>query len=649
MASLSLASSLCWRLRRAACALAVAGLWPVAHAVPPPDKPLSTVADLRYGVALYHYFQGNNIEALTELMVADVRGGIRGHGDNPEIMRGGFNLAYGMERTATEIFTRLLADNRPQATRDAAWFYLARLRYLRGDFSGSQAALANISASPAPLLAEELLALRVNLALQTGQLEDAEQLLADPRLQQSSWLPYLQFNLGAAFARNQQFDKGVTYFNRLLYLDSFGESELALYDKAMTAAGFAHLVQQDYPAALQAFTGVRLDGPVSNRALLGYGWTAMAMNDHETAVRPWQVLAQRTVSDSYTQEALVALPYAFEQMGRPQLALEEYRKAELRYQTHLQELQSVVEQARGHALRQALQIDTGQEANWLNYAEQHQLAPEVVYLVELFADEAFIGLAQELRDLLDIADNFAQWQAKLVLYRGLLDEREADRAGERRNHAQQLLRQNLEALTEGRDRLQQTVQQLGDEENYLALLGPQETQKLERIQRAERNLTALQQAAERGQAVLAKDELERMAEQLRLLKGQMMWHSAELFDQRLNYARRQLQAVDAAVPALSRRLDQVEQLTDLSEDVGPYRQRIARAEQRLQRRSAELEQAIDAAQAGLREQILAVLAAEQQRIEAHLGQARLAIARLQDRQRLQSSQPPQAADAEAEL
>src|SRR5690606_16892179 len=72
------------------------------------DKPLSSVADLRYGVALYNYYQNHNLEAMTELMVAQQKGGIQGHGDNPEIMAGGFSMAYGMERHASEIFERLL-------------------------------------------------------------------------------------------------------------------------------------------------------------------------------------------------------------------------------------------------------------------------------------------------------------------------------------------------------------------------------------------------------------------------------------------------------------------------------------------------------------------------------------------------------------
>src|SRR5687767_8871024 len=52
-------------------------------------QPKSSVADLRYGVALYHYYQQDYLQSLSELMVADARDGIQGHADNPELIAGG--------------------------------------------------------------------------------------------------------------------------------------------------------------------------------------------------------------------------------------------------------------------------------------------------------------------------------------------------------------------------------------------------------------------------------------------------------------------------------------------------------------------------------------------------------------------------------
>lgn len=103
-----------------------------------PENPPEVVADLRYGSALYHYYQGDYHNALLELMIAEKRGGIKGHGDRPRIMEGSFSLAYGMEHRATEIFNEVLNTSSQPDIRDTAWYYVAKIRYLRGDWQAAE-------------------------------------------------------------------------------------------------------------------------------------------------------------------------------------------------------------------------------------------------------------------------------------------------------------------------------------------------------------------------------------------------------------------------------------------------------------------------------------------------------------------------------
>src|SRR5690606_35147431 len=91
-------------------------------------------SELRYGVALYHYYQQNYLEALSELMLAESRGGITDQGTNPQLVEGGIRLAFGMPESAGRLFEQALDDQRTPAQREAAWFYLGKLHYLRGDW-----------------------------------------------------------------------------------------------------------------------------------------------------------------------------------------------------------------------------------------------------------------------------------------------------------------------------------------------------------------------------------------------------------------------------------------------------------------------------------------------------------------------------------
>jgi tetratricopeptide (TPR) repeat protein len=606
------------------------------------DKPLTSVADLRYGVALYNYYQNRNLEAMTELMVAEQKGGIRGHGDNPEIMAGGFSMAYGLERRASEIFARLLDANRPQRTRDSAWFYLAQMRYLRGDWSAAEEALGRISPKPHEELAPQVLELRFNLALQQNRLDEAVALL---KSRPTALTPYMQFNLGAAYSRNGDYTAAIPQFTQLLKMRQRTPEYLALYDKAMTAAGYSALLAKDYPQAVHHFSQVRLDSPLSNRALLGYGWAAVELGDYPLALKPWQQLAQRSLIDEYTQEALVAIPYAYEKMGFKGQALAEFRNAEANYLAEIRAIQDVTEAVQGYAIREALNIDRSTDINWLDQAQQQQLSPQMTYLVTLFAQEEFVGLVRELRDLLAIQNQFREWQYRLDFYSTMLDEREANRARELDYLARQQLEDKITALETQRDSLAAEVDRLRQARDFLGLVDEEDSGRLERILRSEKNIATLRRAAwDLGVEVMPAEELEALAETLRRQKGLMLWRAMEMFEERLWRAERELGQLNDELTAARATQGRVQNILDQGFDLQPYRQRIATASEQLLSQSTDIDHAIELAQNALRDKVLGVLEQQQARLMHYLAQSRLSIARLLDQTASQAPTPesPQA-------
>lgn len=609
------------------------------------DKPLSSVADLRYGVALYNYYQNRNLEAMTELMVAQQKGGIQGHGDNPEIMAGGFSMAYGMERHASEIFERLLDANRPQRTRDSAWFYLAQMRYLRGDWPAADAALAKISDKPHEELAPQVAGLRFNLAVQRGEMAAAEDILRGNL--KSPLTPYMQFNLGAAYSREGEFAKATPFFLQLQKLPARSPEYLALYDKAMTGAGYAALLDKRYAEAVGHFSQVRLDSPVANRALLGYGWAAVEQGDYPLALKPWQQLARRSLIDEYTQEALVAIPYAYEKMGYKNQALQEFRNAEAGYLAEIEQLRQVIGQVQGYAIREALNIDRSADINWLDQAQQQQLSPQLTYLITLFSREDFLGLVRELRDLLAIQNQFREWQGKLDFYSAMLDEREANRARELDTLARQQLEEKIIELETQRDSLAVEVARLQQQEDYLALVDEVDAARLERILRAEKNVGTLQRAAwDMGVEVMPAAELEQLTETLRRQKGLMVWRAMEMYDERLWRAETELAQLDRELASARAAQGRVRDILEQGFDLQPYRQRIAAANEQLLVQSTDIDRAIELAQDALRGKVLLVLEQQQARLQHYLAQSRLSIARLLDQTVSETAPVPAAGTGE---
>ncbi len=585
-----------------------------------PKKPLSAVADLRYGVALYHYYQSEHLEALSDLLVARERGGIQGHGDNPEIMEGGFYLAYGLERHASEIFERLLDENRPQKTRDAAWFYLARLRYMRNDWEGTEQALSKISEKPEKLLAHDIVALRINLLLKQDKPDEAE-VLYHKSLGKTEWGPYIFYNLGSAFSRVEKFDKAITYFSKLAKIRQRSPEFLGLYDKAMTAAGYAHIFSQRPAEATEYFSRVRLNSPLSNRALLGYGWAFFEQEQYKDALMPWQELAKRPVIDEFTQEVLIAIPNTFEKLERYNLALQHYQKAEANFEAELVTLDLVLSELKQKDLLEALKIDRALDVNWMNYAEKNSLSPQLSYLVVLFSREEFLALVQELRDLLALQTALFEWEAKMQFYAQMLDERNANRKREMDFVEQGNFKAKIKLLQRLRDERRATLTKITTNSDFLALLEGDEREKRERIDRALKNSELLE-----GTNEITDEQLEI----LRFVNGVQIWSAQEDYADRRWALESSIIEIDRKIEAATKTETRIQKIIDEGFDLQPYRKDIATAEVRIAEQQALIGAAVYEAQRRLRDQVETVLYLQKRRLNHYLAKSRIAIARMMD-------------------
>ena len=86
---------------------------------------------------------------------------------------------------------------------------------------------------------------------------------------------------------------------------------------------------------------VRLDGPFSNKALLGVGWADAAEGQFQAALTPWMELRDRNLLDSAVQEAYLAIPYAFAKLNANAQAAENYELAIRSFDTETMNLDVV--------------------------------------------------------------------------------------------------------------------------------------------------------------------------------------------------------------------------------------------------------------------------------------------------------------------
>lgn len=623
------------------------------------EKPKTSVADLRYGVALYHYYQQDYIAALAELMVADTRDGVQGHGDNPELIAGGVSLAFGMQDHAEGVFNQILQDERrPQSARDAAWFYLGKLHYTRGNWVAAEQSFARVSREFKPALRAQMQALQINIRIRNknyAQLTPKN--IGTDELR--SWTSYTFYNLGAAHAREGNFASAQDFFSELTEIDLVDnpvrrKEQWALQDKAYTAMGYAYLAEKKYAAAIREFTKVRLDGIFANQALLGYGWAAVAQEEYDLALRPWQLLRSRSLMYPAVQESLLALPYAYEKLGAQGEAVNAYQSAEELLAREIQlirdmratltegELLTLVgsEPLSAEDAKKVLRAPTAQEVatestqdgtltavvtddgqNWLKLDGTSIIKTRSAYLSELFAKNAFQTAVLDLRDLLRLQALLQNWLPKLDAYHDLLLQKQATR-----DHQDQLLKQNAivqqeQTLLAERAAFAQQLEQIRSSENYMAL--------------ADDETRALYGRIERGQQTIARMKTEgldtsELEARTKMFGGILLWRAAQEYPAQLAAQQSELKTIDAKLAQIAKTRQNIAEVTATSMDIQPTLARLQVLQKEVNAHLQNTDQLITTQSRLLREKVDQQLAAHEKRLNNYLAQAHLAVARLYD-------------------
>lgn len=613
------------------------------------EKPKTEVADLRYGVALYHYYQQDYIPAISELMVADARDGIHGHGNNPELIAGGLSLAFGMQNHAEQLFTHLLEDqNRPENVRDAAWFYLGKLQYARADWAGAASSFSRVSDKFSPVSRAEMRSLQINLQIKQNDLAPFS-LKKIEQNKLAQWEPYALYNLGAANARNGDMKAAKEYFNELTNLsfdeDSQSRTEyLTLLDKAHTAIGYTYLHDKSYLAAIEEFRKVRLDGIESNQALLGYGWAAIAQEKYAEAINPWQVLQKRSLLFPAAQEALLALPFAYEKLNAPGDALREYENAEKLFDQEINlvrdmratltagELLTLVsskpvsseqlkelEKKNEPGTLTALITDDGQ--NWLKLSDTSVIKTRSIYLRELFAQNEFQTAVLDLRDLLKLQKLLLDWQPKLVAYNELLQQKQDLRQQNEQQLTQQSLAQKQVTIQQERDTLVARIANIKANNDYMALADPQTRKSFAAIERS--NNTIERMKAD-GQDVTEYED------RLWVSRGILLWRAAQDFSANLIALESSAAEMDAAIANIKISRNKIEAITATGQDLQPMFARIRTQESQVTEQLKSLNSLVDTRAEKLRQKVDAQLDAHEKRLNRYLAQSHLAVARLYD-------------------
>jgi len=601
------------------------------------------VQDLAYGEVLYEYFQEDYFSALTRLLAAQERGELEHHGAEAELMLGGLYLSYGQHRLAGEIFERVLAQNVDPVLHDRAWYFLAKIWQQRGYLPEAEAALARIQDELPAELEPERQMLHAQVLMEQGRFADALAVLEAWRRPGDAWVGYAKFNIGVSLVRLGQVEAGARVLDEVGRLDPENPAFDALRDKANVALGYAWLQASRPVEAKPSLQRVRLDGPFSNKALLGVGWSDAETDDYRAALAPWLVLRDRSLLDSAVQESMLAVPYAFAQLGADKQAADHYVDAIEAFSSEIVRLtQSIDGIEKGALITELLgeHEDVANEASgWYWRLERIPDTVESRYLYELLASNRFQEGLKNYRDLVALNRNLNRWDESLSAFDDILDTRQ--RAYEQRLPAidASLESVDLAAMTQRRVELESRLQAIERSEDVVALGTAKEQENWQRIEAMEAKLALLPHDA-------ASDE---MREKYRFLRGLLLWDLRRDYKARLWAEHKALGDLDRQLREAQRRHHQVsssrddwpEKFVALTARIGTLRPRVVALQE-----SAQL--ALLRQQEFLQDIAVEELKAQRDRLNVYQVQARFALASIYDRAaaRVEPADAPQAALAE---
>jgi hypothetical protein len=607
----TLGSALCVLL----CAL------PSAHAE---ELQPQEIRDLRYGEVLFNFYQKKYFSAITNLLVADQVRPLEMQGADPKLLLGGLYLTYGMHDQASKIFDDVLSSNTLPATHDRAWYYIAKLRYLKGYLPEAEQALLKIQQTLPPDREAERYHFLANVYLANQQYDKAIEVLRNFK-GDVEWQAYAQFNLGVALIKAGKTDDGIGLLAKVGDLDPVKINyELnALRDKANLALGFALMRDNKAEAAEKYFARVRLQGPLSNKALLGMGWSATSQNQYKKALIPWMELQTRNTLDTSVQESLLAIPYTMEKLEKPRLALQQYQKAIEAYSAEITQMGSIIKAVQNGELAQAMRP--------ANYDDETSLPvhtfglPKSVtspYLHQLMATHAFQEAYKDYQNLYFLQYTLQHWRRQLPSYVLMLSERRRAYFEKLPQVASDDRLQQIGHMEEERNKLVAELQRIETDDDVFALTTDDEQGHIDSLNRLK---------AKYGAPAAATAQPSAEQERYRMVYGILYWQLHQDFPTRVYEVKKRVKELDKAISDVKKtKIRLITAANNAPKHFQGHDVRIRAANQHIDVLLKQLDNAIAEQQRYI--QTLALLALQQrnQQLESYHIRARFSVARLYD-------------------
>lgn len=592
---------------------------PVSAAKDDPEP--IVINDPQYGEVLFYFYQEDYFPAIVRLRAAQQQNLLNDHIEQSDLLLGGMYLSYGHHLEAAEIFERLLAENARPEVRDRTWFFLAKIWKQRGYLEKSEYALRQLGDSLPDNMLRESKMLHAQILIDSGRYGEAVAQLVRWK-GRTEWASYAQFNLGVALVRNGDVETASGILNELGSINPYNEELAALRDKANLALGYS-LLQAGRPAAAkEPLQRIRLEGPFSNKALLGVGWADAELNNYQRALVPWMELRGRDLLDSAVQEAMLAIPYGLSQLDAISQAADHYLNAVEAFYEETNRIDRTIEFIEsGDMFDKFLEEGPTDSTGWYWQLKELPQGPESRYLYHLLATNGFQEGLKNYRDLNYLYGNLVTWQQSVSVYSAMLETRLQAYEERLPRVEETLTRTDIDDMINRKLEYDVLLNNIEQSNDWLALADEQEFEMWG-------DITALEEtpsvSANIPEAAEVRDKIE-------LLKGVLQWQLEREFSGRLWKVRRNLRQTGESLVETQRARRQIDE-TMRNEPIkfAEFSERVYGLSPRIDGMKLDVSEAMLAQGDLLRDIAVEELLVQKRRLDTYTLQARFALAAIYD-------------------
>jgi len=584
-----------------------------------------TIKDLDYGNALYYFYQENYFDAARVLMVGKELGHLTHQGQDADLLLGGIYLQYGLHQDAEGLFGDLINDKAPEKLRDKIWYNIGKLRYEKGLQDDAIRAFEQIHGSLDEDAYNDSQLLMANMLMNRKQYEQAAKIL-EKLPKNSVNAIFAQYNLGIALYRSGQKQQGEQLMAGVGLIETTNDELLALRDKANLALGYALLGDNESNKAREFFQKVRLKGPFSNKALLGFGWSHAMQKNYESALASWLELRSRKKTDSSVYESQLAVGYALEQLKAYPQAMQSYLEAIELFKQEVERLDSAIKRvSTGKLMNQLVSEALGKEDARLTEAGLLKDAPEFRFITGIVSSHKFTDAIKTLTDLSSMKTLLQTWSESFPIYDDMLRLR-------RQAYEERLPKlmpekgvYKIAAIKDERDLYEEEYKRIVFEHDIQAVASDKEKKTIARLDQVEQ---LLKSAARQMDA----SQYGNFEYKYNLYRGLIEWDISTTFNARAWQLRKGLNQLNKEIlktEATQKELETAK--TRAPHGFEGYSRQIQGYEKQISKLHKRIDEAYQLQKQEVQNQIVEELSYLKDRLAEYLDQAQFSLANLQDR------------------